>query len=344
MGRAAPARNGGTMSHKAVRSRGFTLVELLIVISIIALLVSLLVPYFNLARQLAVRSQCQANQKAIGEAVGIFANQFSGRGPGYSVFHGYGWPESDANDTWGASQGWTMSWTSMLNKFSFGGEYRCQVHGYMPSGKTSLYCPAWEFWGSLYPRLYVMNEYVCSAWNWGSNGPGDPDGLRLDTSRFFPQPRNPQTGAAVPRSAGDFFTLGAILANFPQPSYEFLIVESEVGNEYMRAQLNQAPYAVPLAGDRDAYGISWPSSQWVYQSPPWTSAFDNPYYKPGEAISCSNQPYDTLAYAFRHTRPSDLAMYQRQCTANFLFIDGHVEGMNANERIDSDSRYNYHAR
>ncbi len=60
---------------------GFTLVELLVVISIIAILIALLLPALSKAKVLALRTTCAANLHELGQAVFIYAQNYNNQYP-----------------------------------------------------------------------------------------------------------------------------------------------------------------------------------------------------------------------------------------------------------------------
>jgi prepilin-type N-terminal cleavage/methylation domain-containing protein/prepilin-type processing-associated H-X9-DG protein len=63
------------------KKTGFTLVELLVVIGIIALLISILLPSLNKARETANRVKCQSNLSQMGKALLLYSNENKGSFP-----------------------------------------------------------------------------------------------------------------------------------------------------------------------------------------------------------------------------------------------------------------------
>jgi prepilin-type N-terminal cleavage/methylation domain-containing protein/prepilin-type processing-associated H-X9-DG protein len=65
-----------TTDESIARRRGFTLVELLVVVAIIAVLVAILLPALNKARAAAKNVQCMANLRQLGMAHSMYSAQF----------------------------------------------------------------------------------------------------------------------------------------------------------------------------------------------------------------------------------------------------------------------------
>ena len=121
----------------STRQRAFTLIELLVVISIIALLVALLLPAMDRARQAAINVICAANQKGIALAIVTYADEHEDSVPP-------GHDGSTANRTWPTT---LMPWTGDENVYNC----RTQLGGLDRHNSYVANGYYWGFWAQWLP-------------------------------------------------------------------------------------------------------------------------------------------------------------------------------------------------
>ena len=162
------------------RPRGFTLVELLVVIGIISLLIAILLPSLNRARDSARKVQCGSNIRSLGQLLHLYANDWSGR---YPVSYGSDNPGKVSNHAPFGPLSWGEKGVIVdgLDRGTLpAGLAILYDEGYFERPRELLYCPALN--PQLSPDEYWRYDPLTSPqWSdnfsnycyWGNYTPAD---------------------------------------------------------------------------------------------------------------------------------------------------------------------------
>jgi prepilin-type N-terminal cleavage/methylation domain-containing protein/prepilin-type processing-associated H-X9-DG protein len=214
---------------RSTRRSGFTLVELLVVIGIIALLISILLPALSKARDTAKRAQCLSNLRTLGQCYFVYANDNKGKGfifaytvapPSPYKSSQQFWfaalnTDTSGAQTWDPTTGYLTPYyksSAFLNCPSASDEFqKFGIGGVVGSPQNPLTTYAYNGWiGNAQPTSYAQirrsSETFALMDAMSISNVGTPTGAYVSNP-----PWNSSYGAGTPNLAGRHSGLGNVL-------------------------------------------------------------------------------------------------------------------------------------
>lgn len=278
---------------------GFTLVELLVVIGIIALLVAVLLPALNKARQQANSIDCQSRLRQMGQALGIYVSENTGSLP-------YGDVRNDKAGTtpWesgslpnASDQEFSWYWTFTLSQ-------EIQGHIFGSDGYVHDLSPIFRDVDTIQvPDYRYVNHYTCNPRIFPDNWEAEtlPDGTTV-----APQSVRPRKLSNIRPSTVFLFWDAPQCADWNNNAYEQATEVDENNLEYGTYLFLNTPTIVSY--NRPALPGLGP--------PNFNASFDATYQKKQNLDLQPGQGYFVTHMRFRHLNNT---------TMNALCVDGHVE-------------------
>lgn len=147
---------------------GFTLVELLVVIAIIGILIALLLPALQIAREAARRSQCTNNLKQLGLSVQLYESTFKMFPISISP-----WAEGRKPTRYLNGKGWIVSVLPFIEQKALYTEFLPRFNGDMFSGQGMA------LGGGRNPQPWIMDKQLPFLMC-----PSDPSVLQISTTQY----------------------------------------------------------------------------------------------------------------------------------------------------------------
>jgi len=298
-------------STPRVARRGFTLVELLVVIAIIGVLIALLLPAVQAAREAARRTQCANNLKQIGLALQTYHDTHKQLPPGGLRFNSLSWRVFVLP---------FIEEQNLYNRFDFG---EPDITATTSLGYSNLsvgfqtvdgwYCPSGDNRLSIYTSGQVNGDQVNGAHYYGVSGPEgvDPKGIAYTI----------ETDSSKLSAGRGELALGGVL----YPDSEIRIAEITDGTSHTLAVgeiVHGWPgiYYDPNDESRNGRAIGGGDGQ------PWVRG----YFAKGGNIACKNLLFGINTPAVVLNSISFASLHPGAC--NFVNCDGSVRSLS--EDID----------